>query len=280
LCSTRRRYTRCGASGRARQAGRTSFSSHPSGDDTYFQRTRSILSSPASIGWPDMETSLHRELKLLYADRHARVEVPVSGYRIDAIDGDWLVEIQHGSLSAIRDKVRKLLAAHQVLVVKPLVARKTLVRRRKKGGAVISRRTSPKRASLLSLFDELIYFTRVFPHPRLALHVVLVDVEEWRYPGHGRRRWRRQGDFIVEDQKLVAIGESMRLATTADLWRMMPANLPQPFHTGHLAEGLAVERWIAQRIAYCLRHTGTVREVGKERNARLYQRVDGTTAAA
>jgi hypothetical protein len=227
-----------------------------------------------------METSLHRELKLLYADRHARVEVPVAGFRIDAIDGDWLVEIQHGSLSAIRDKVRKLLAAHHVLVVKPLVAHKTLVRRRKKGGGVASRRTSPKRANLLSLFDELIYFTRVFPHPRLALHVVLVDVEEWRYPGHGKRRRWRKDDFVVEDQKLIAIGESVRLATTADLWRMIPASLPQPFHTGHLADGLAIERWLAQRIAYCLLHTGTVREVGKLRNARLYERADESTAAA
>ena len=227
-----------------------------------------------------METSSHRELKLLYADRHARVEVPVAGYRIDALDGDWLVEIQHGSLAAIRDKVRKLLTKHQVLVVKPLIARKTLVRRRKKGGAVASRRVSPKRAGLLNLFDELVYFTRVFPHPRLAIHVVLVEVEEWRYPGHGRRRRWRENDFIVEDQKLLAVGESVRIATTADLWRMMPPSLPRPFHTGHLAESLGFQRWIAQRIAYCLRKTGTVREVGKQGNARMYERAKEATAAA
>ena len=227
-----------------------------------------------------METSLHRELKRLYADRHARVEVPVAGYRIDAIDGDWLVEIQHGSLSAIRDKVRKLLATHQVLVVKPLVARKTLVRRRKKGGAVASRRASPKREGLLNLFDELVYFTRVFPHPRLALHVVLVEVEEWRYPGHGRRRRWRENDFIVEDQKLISVGESVRIATNADLWRMMPPSLPRPFHTGHLAEGLGIQRWIAQRIAYCLRKMGTVIEVGKQGNTRLYEYAEDGMAAA
>jgi hypothetical protein len=204
----------------------------------------------------------------------------VAGYRIDAIDGDWLVEIQHGSLAAIRDKVRQLLETHQVLVVKPLVARKTLVRRRKKGGAVASRRTSPKRCGLLDLFDELVYFAHVFPHPRLALHVVLVDVEEWRYPGHGRRRRWREDDFVVEDQKLLSIGQSVRIATTADLWQMMPPTLPRPFHTGHLAEGLGIQRWIAQRIAYCLRKTGTVRETGKQGNSRLYEYVEGETAAA
>ena len=38
------------------------------------------------------------------------------------------------------------------------------------------------------LFDDLVHFTRVFPHRRLTLEVPLVDIEEWRYPGHGRRR--------------------------------------------------------------------------------------------
>ncbi len=227
-----------------------------------------------------METSLHRELKLRYADRHGRLEVPVAGYRIDALDGGRLVEIQHGSLAAIRDKVRRLLAEHRVLVVKPLVARKLLISRRRKGGAEVSRRASPKRESMLNLFDELVYFTNVFPHPRLELEVVLVEVEEWRYPGHGRRRRWRKNDFIVEDQKLTSVGEALRLATTADLWRLMPPKLPQPFHTGHLSEQLGVERWIAQRIAYCLRKTGAVREVGKQGNARLYEYVGDDSAAA
>ena len=67
-----------------------------------------------------METSLHRELKLLYAGQQARFEVPVDGYRVDAISRGRLIEIQHGSLAAIRDKVQCLLAEHRVCVVKPL----------------------------------------------------------------------------------------------------------------------------------------------------------------
>jgi hypothetical protein len=43
------------------------------------------------------------------------------------------------------------------------------------------------------------------------------------------------------------------------------------FHSGHLAESLRVDRWVAQRIAYCFRETGTVRLVGKLGNTRLYE---------
>ncbi|HBO43583.1 MAG TPA: hypothetical protein DD670_06570 [Planctomycetaceae bacterium] len=218
-----------------------------------------------------METSLHRELKTLYAGDGARFEVVLKDYRIDVVDGDRLVEIQHGSLAAIRDKIRKLLARHDVTVVKPIVRSKLLVKQKKKGGKVAERRMSPKRGKPLDLFDELVHFTGVFPHKRLTLEVLVVDIEEWRYPGHGRRRRWRADDHQIEDQKLVAVHETIRLQTVADLRAMIACDLPEPFHTGHLAESLGVKRWIAQRIAYCLRQTGATRAVGKQGNTVLYE---------
>lgn len=221
-----------------------------------------------------METSLHRQLKTLYAGETAQVEVRLAGYRIDAVAGDLLVEVQHGSLAAIRDKVRALVKDHDVLIVKPIVARKTLVRQDSAGGRVLSRRLSPKRGALIDLFDELVYFTRVFPHRRLAIEAVLVDVEEWRYPGHGRRRRWRRDDQTVEDQRLVEVGESVRLADADDLLQLLPAPLPQRFHTGELAECMSIRRQIAQRVAYCLREIGATRIVGKQGNAQLYERIE------
>ena len=218
-----------------------------------------------------METSLHRELKARYAGDGAQTEVPVGRYRVDVVRGEELIEIQHGSLGAIRDKVRRLLRDHRVLVVKPIVTRKLLVKRAAKDGRVAGRRASPKRGSILDLFDDLVYFTRVFPHRRLALEVPLVEIEEWRYPGHGRRRRWRERDHVVEDQKLIGVDRVYRLQTAADLAELVACPVPRPFHTGHLAESLGVHRWLAQRIAYCFRQTGAAREVGKQGNARLYE---------
>jgi hypothetical protein len=218
-----------------------------------------------------METSLHRDLKALYAGDDAQFEVSLDGFRIDAVSGGRLVEIQHGSLATIRDKVRTLLETHRVVVVKPIVVQKLLVKRASKDGPVASRRTSPKRGTILDLFDELVHFTRVFPHPGLTLEVPLVDVEEWRYPGHGRRRRWRADDHQVEDQKLVAVHHTYQFRTAADLVRLIFCPLPKPFHTGQLAEALHTRRWVAQRIAYCLRKMGAVCAVGKLGNTRLYQ---------
>jgi hypothetical protein len=219
-----------------------------------------------------METSLHRQLKEVYADQGARLEAPLRNYRIDVVRDGELIEIQHGSLAAIRDKVGDLLHSHRVLVVKPIVRRKQLVTQDARGGQVIRRRLSPKRGREIDVFDELVHFTRVFPHPKLIIEVPMVDVEEWRYPGHGRRRRRRSTDYIVEDQRLVGVHRCLRFRDPGDLLRLIPAKLPSPFHTAHLASALNVPRWLAQRIAYCLRETGAVSKAGKHGNAWLYQR--------
>lgn len=200
----------------------------------------------------------------------AATEQRVGRYRIDVVQPGRLVEIQLASLSAIRDKIVALLAEHRVLVVKPIIATKHLVKRRRAGGRIVDRRRSPKRGTVVDLFEELVHFTRVFPHRRLTLEVPLLEIEEWRYPGHGRRRWIRENDHVVEDQRLIKVLDVYRFRSAADLCRLLPPKLPKPFHTGHVAEGLGVPRWVAQRMAYCMRNCGSIQTVGKHRGAWLY----------
>jgi hypothetical protein len=216
------------------------------------------------------ETSLHKQLKSLYAGEGAQTEVVVGGYRIDAIADDLLIEVQHGSLAAIRDKIGVLLREHRVLVVKPIVHSKKLVKLSRKGGRIVERRRSPKRGQLTSIFEELVFFTGVFPHDNLTLEVAMVDVEEWRYPGHGRRRRKRERDHQVADLRLLELRESSRFEKASDLLGLLPDGLPQPFHTGQLAEAMDISRWSAQQVAYCLRKTGAASTVGKQGNAWLY----------
>jgi hypothetical protein len=217
-----------------------------------------------------METSLHRQLKAHFAGDDGRQEVVCDGYRIDAVRDGELIEIQHGSLAAIRDKIQRLTRKHRVRVVKPIIANKLLVKLDRRGGAELDRRRSPKRGKLLDVFDELVYFTRAFPHPQLVLEVLLVDVEERRYPGRGKRRRRREREYQIEDQRLVGIVASESFATAADLRRLLPRRLPAEFNTGDLAARMKAPRWIAQRVAYCLRHMGALRVVGKRGNAIVY----------
>ncbi|WP_339733681.1 hypothetical protein [uncultured Gimesia sp.] len=225
-----------------------------------------------------METSLHRQLKSYYAPNPDCEEITLGSYRIDAVDGDRLIEIQHGSLGAIRDKVRCLLKNHDVHVVKPIAIRKYLVKRKKKTGEPISARFSPRRGSVFDLFDDLVHFTNVFPHPRLTLEVALTIQEEHRVV-RKPRRWKGK-DYRVQDRVLRSVEEQIELNTAADLLNLIPGKLPSPFHTQDLAKAAGVQRWLAQKIAYCLRNTGAITLVGKEKNALLYEIAAQEQAAA
>lgn len=223
-----------------------------------------------------METSLHKQLKLLYAGDPPRVEERMGGYRIDAVrelpsGGIELVEVQHGSLSAIRNKIAKLCEKHTVRVVKPIIRRKVLVRLDAPGGVEISRRLSPKQSSQLELFDDLVYFTRVFPHENLILESVLVDIEERRFEGHGRRRRWSKKDFQVEDQQLIEVHSTAEFRTAACLAELLPRTLAKQFGSLELATASGIKRHVAQKICYCLRNIGTVLEVDKIGNSRQYQ---------
>ena len=70
---------------------------------------------------------------------------------------------------------------------------------------------------------------------------------------------------------MVGVDRCLRLAVPGDLLRLIPRELPSPFHTADLAAALDVSRGLAQRIAYCLRETGAVSKAGKQGNAWLYR---------
>lgn len=225
-----------------------------------------------------MEYSLHRQIKEIFAAQGARTEVRVGSYRIDAVLDGELIEIQHASLSALKTKIPALLEENSVRVLRPIIAKKLIVNLSGKEGKEVSRRTSRRRENLLSIFDELIYFTRVFPHERLKIELLLVEIEEWRYPGTRRRRSRKP--YQVSDKKLVRTLDHKVIHVASDLIGLLNVPLEAGFHTGELAARLGVPRYAAQRIAYCLCQCGATRTIGKRGNTRLYAAMDESSSRA
>ena len=131
-----------------------------------------------------------------------------------------------------------------------------------------SARLSLTRQTFFDLFDDLVHFVDVFPHPRLTIEAVLTEQEEHRVPAQKRRR--RSKGYRVEDRKLTSLGKRLQLATVDDLLAMLSPQLPTPFTTADLARTSEVPRWLAQKMAYCLRKTNATRIVGKQGNALLY----------
>ena len=217
-----------------------------------------------------METTLHRQLKALYADDPTQEEVRVGRYRVDAVRGKELVEVQCASLSALRTKLRDLTAAADVLLVKPLITRRTIVRKTP-GGRELSRRKSPARGDVWALFQELVHLRAVFPHTRLTLEIPFCEVEDVRGPRPKNGFTRRRRDR-TSDRSLLAVQRTVTLRTAEDLLSLLPGDCPELFDTAELAAAAGVPRWLAQKAAYCLAFSGAAEAVDKRGNAIVYRR--------
>lgn len=216
-----------------------------------------------------METSLHQDLKVRYGlDRGGLCEVAIGGFRIDAVDEEGtLVEVQSGSLGALKPKLRTLLPGHRVRIVKPVVMRRRIIRRDRLDGPDRSSRQSPKRGALIDVFDDLVGVAAFLADENLSVELLGVAIEEVRIA-----RRRRPG-YRVIDRRLDHVVESLRIDAPDDLWGLLPAGLPdsEPFTTRDLARKLDRPLPFAQRVAYCLRLSGAAHPVGKLGNSHLYK---------
>jgi hypothetical protein len=217
------------------------------------------------------ETSLHATLKTWYARPGDEMEAQVAGYFIDLRRGDTLIEIQTRNFFALKRKLACLLEDYAVRLVYPVPQEKYLVRQAK-NGKTLSRRKSPKRGQVVTLFDELVSLPEVAAHPRFSLEVVLTREEEISREGRGGS-WRRRGWKVV-DRRLMDVVSQVEFNSPGDYAAFLPAALPEAFTCRDLAEQGGYPLYLAQKMAYCLRRMGVLEAAGKRCNAALYARVE------
>ena len=217
------------------------------------------------------EGPLHAALKTWVAEEGDAFEVPLGGRQIDVVrerpQGPLLIEVQTKTLSAMRKKLVALLEEFDVELVHPVVLQKWLVKV-DVGGERSRRRKSPFRGQLVDAFDELVHLRGLLAHPRLALRLLGTHEVETRRHEPGRV-WRRKGWVIVE-RELVEVVDDVRVEHPDDLLAFLPTSLPSAFTTADLAESLQVPRDLAQKMAYTLRESNAVRQVGKQGNSKVY----------
>lgn len=216
------------------------------------------------------ESPLHAGLKEWYAQPGDRFEVDIEGYIVDIVRGTELIEIQTGNFSSIKSKVRTLAREHPLRLVYPIPYEKWLLKLPKQEGGKVKRRKSPKRGRVEDVFAELVRIPRLLVEESFSLEVVLTREDEVRRYD-GERAWRRNGWVIVE-RRLLEVVEHHVFETPLDLCALLPPDMEEPFTTATMAEALDAPRWLAQKMAYCLRKMGAVTPIGKEGNAILYVR--------
>lgn len=214
------------------------------------------------------EKSLHASLKDWYARPSDRVERIVDGFHIDIIRSDLLIEIQTANFSSIRHKLRKLTEKYRTHLVYPIAHEKWIVRLASNGKTQLGRRKSPKRDNIFHLFQELVSIPELIMHPNFSLEVLMIQEEEIRCDD-GKGSWRRKG-LSIADRCLIKVLSKHLFTDPPDFLSLIPPNINEPYSTEQLAESINQPRWVAQKMAYCLRSMEVIEIVGKKGNSLLY----------
>jgi hypothetical protein len=182
----------------------------------------------------------------------------------------------------LKKKVENLLSAdrkRRLRIVKPIFASKRVTTLDRPQGKVIRSRMSPKRGDWLELFVDLVHFSAVFPRKRLSLEVLFIEAEELRVDRAAKRVRRKP--YRTIDLRLLKVESSLVFQTANDLVNRLPMReLPSQFDTLELAQVLGKPRWLAQKVAYCLRTMGAIEQVERKRSGHRYRMVRRSRSTA
>ena len=224
----------------------------------------------ASIGEFN-ERSLHRALKARYAVAGSATEQSVDGFVADVVVGGRIVEVHTGSFRSLKNKLTRLLDRYPVTLVHPVARDRYIVKVTADPNLPPTRRKSPKHGSVFHVFPALASIPALLAHPNLMLDVVMTVEEEVRAM-NGRGSWRR-GGWAILDRRLVDVVETRTIASMADLFALLDADLPQRFTTIDIAAAMKSPRRLGQLAAFCFREGGVSEVCGKDGNALVYRRV-------
>jgi hypothetical protein len=215
------------------------------------------------------ETSLHAALKHALAKPGDRLEVKVDGKIVDLLRANGeIVEVQTGNFGKLKVKIDHLAFNHSIRVVYPIAIKRMLVQLDVKSGEELSRRKSPKKGNIYSIFDELIHFPTLLSYPGISLEVVFVEIEELRVRD-GKGSWRRKFQSIL-DKRLSSHEKSFVFSSTTDLLQLLPASLHTEFTASLLAKEAQISIHLAREMAYVLKKNGLTKEAGRRGREILY----------
>lgn len=229
------------------------------------------------------ESTLHRTLKNMYAERHnGRTEQEILGKICDVVtEGNEIIEIQTGGLGKLREKLERLCPSHKVRIVLPLATVKR-IETVSPDGSVLSRRKSPKRQTLFSVFRELTSLYPFLAQGKITLEVLESEITEVRVRtdrpvqlANKSRRFLRP--WYKQDKRLDKICGRHVFSSARDLMSLLPDTLPEVFCAQDLASCGAGKE--AGAAAWVLARCGTLEEAEATGRKKYFKRAEPRQAS-
>lgn len=216
------------------------------------------------------EKTVHAVLKKYLVPDEKYHEIKCGRYVADILCEGEIMEIQTAGFNRLRGKLEEFLKEKDVTIVYPIPHRKWLIWIDEKTGEFSAKRRSPKVGNYYEAFYELYKIKMFLKHPNLHFRFILLDVEEYRLL-NGYSADKKKGSTRY-DRIPVELIEDKFLNSCEDFKELVPNELCQPFTAKMFQKETKLTPQKAGAAINVLAHLGVIKQVGKEKNAYLYER--------
>ncbi|AEJ19834.1 hypothetical protein [Gracilinema caldarium] len=237
------------------------------------------------------ESTLHNQLKELYAGTEGQVEVPIETFICDCrTKHGELIEVQTNSFGPLRYKLQIIAKNYCIKIIHPIV-RNRIIETYSADRVLLRKRLSPKKGSIWDLFKALIFAPELIIHKNIILELVALDITDTRIED-GKGSWRRKG-ISLKDKALLSLHDTRTLLYPVDYQSFLPSCIGETFTIRDFYNG--IKDWqishpplssslfsepileplsysTAQKAIYVLHRIGLLKRTGKKGNFYLYRK--------
>ncbi|MBH1942524.1 hypothetical protein I5677_16650 [Mobilitalea sibirica] len=217
------------------------------------------------------EKTIHSVLKCYLSPECDHQEIKVSGFVADICNGHEIIEIQTRNFDKLRRKLNAFLSLYPVTIVYPIHSTKWIRWVNPQTGEISPPRKSPKRGIPYSILPELYKIKNFLLEPNLNLHIVMLDLEEYKYLD-GWSKDKKKGSTRCDGIPTDLVNE-IKINNISDYKLLIPDILDQEFTSKDYKKASGLSLHNSQTALNILNYVGVVERVGKKGNTYLYNRV-------
>ena len=216
------------------------------------------------------EKTVHAVLKNYLAPDISCHEIKVGKFYADIVNENGIIEIQTRNFDKLRKKLDFFLTLQPVTIVYPIPYIKWLRWVNEETGEISACRKSPKSGTPYMIFPELYKIKNYLLHPNLKLHIILLNIEEYRFL-NGWSSDKKKGSTRCDRIPMQLINE-VCIHNISEYEKLIPSSLIDPFTSKDFRKASGLRQGDASTALNILYHVGAVKRVGKKERAYLYTR--------
>lgn len=216
------------------------------------------------------EKTVHAVLKNYLVPDESFHEIRIGNFYADILYEKGIIEIQTRNFDKLRKKLNTFLELYPVTIVYPIPHTKWLRWVNEETGEVSPPRKSPKSGTPYMIFPELYKIKNYLLHPNLRIHIILMDLEEYRLLD-GWDKNRKKGSTRNDGIPTQLVNEVI-IDNPKEYYKLIPESLPETFTSKDYQKASKLRSSQATTALNILYYVGAVKRIGKKGRAYLYSR--------